>query len=287
MREPTVMAMAALLGLVLGSFLNVVIHRLPRMMERQWAQDVGDWLAQQDGRNLPGGEVPIEPEGYSLWRPGSHCPSCAHHLSWSDKIPILSYLLLRGRCRYCGAPIGRRYPLVELATAALFAACAWRWGASPAALVWAAFAAVLLALACIDADTQLLPDDLTLPLSWAGLIVAALGWTSVGLSQALWGAVAGYLLLWLVHHGFKALTGRVGMGQGDFKLLAALGAWLGWPALLPVVLLASGAGAVVGLGLRLSGRLQAGEPLPFGPYLAAAGLILMLTPNHGADWFLR
>lgn len=284
MNEPTFIAVAALLGLVLGSFLNVVIHRLPRMMERQWAQDVSDWLAQQEAKP---GELAEPTEPYSLLRPGSHCPSCTKPLSWADKIPVVSYLGLRGRCRHCSAPIGRRYPLVELVTAVLFAACAWRWGASPAALAWAAFAAVLLALACIDADTQLLPDDLTLPLAWAGLIVAALGWTAVSLSQALWGAVAGYLLLWLVHHGFKWVTGRQGMGQGDFKLLAALGAWLGWPALLPVVLLASGAGAAVGIGLRLSGRLQAGEPLPFGPYLALAGLLLMFAPHHGADWFWR
>jgi leader peptidase (prepilin peptidase)/N-methyltransferase len=219
---------------------------------------------------------------YNLARPRSHCPTCGHALAWHDNIPLISFALLRGRCRACGSPIGWRYPTVELVTAVLFAACAWRWGLGASALVWAAFAATLLALACIDADTQLLPDALTLPLLWGGLISAAAGWSQTALADALWGAVAGYTLLWLVQQGFGLVTGKQGIGQGDFKLLAALGAWLGWQALLPLLLLASFSGAVVGLGLRWSGRLGAGQPLAFGPYLAMAGAALMwLAPLHG------
>jgi leader peptidase (prepilin peptidase)/N-methyltransferase len=219
---------------------------------------------------------------YNLARPRSHCPACGHALAWRDNIPLLSYLLLRGRCRACSSPIGWRYPVVELLTAVLFAACAWHWGLGASTLVWAAFAATLLALACIDADTQLLPDALTLPLLWGGLISAAAGWSQTLLADALWGAVAGYGLLWLVQQGFGLATGKQGIGQGDFKLLAALGAWLGWQALPPLLMLASLSGTAVGLGLRWSGRLGAGQPLAFGPYLAMAGVALMwLAPLSG------
>lgn len=269
---------AAGLGLVVGSFANVVIHRLPRMMQRQWDQEARQWLAEQEGGDAAQASLMGSTSPYNLARPASHCPACGHALPWLEKLPVLSYLLLRGRCRACGCAIGWRYPAVELGVAALFAACAWHWGLSLQALAWALFATTLLVLACIDWDTQLLPDDLTLPLLWAGLMAAALGWTDLDLSVSLWGAVAGYLLLWVVHQGFKALTGKQGMGQGDFKLLAALGAWLGWPALLPLVLMASLAGVAVGLALRATGRLQAGEPLPFGPALSAAGLVLMFWP---------
>jgi leader peptidase (prepilin peptidase)/N-methyltransferase len=220
-----------------------------------------------------------------LLRPRPHCPACGHVLSWWELMPVLGYVLLRGRCRSCARPIGWRDPVVELVCAALFAACAWRWGLSASTLAWAGYAACLLALACIDADTQLLPDDLTQPLLWAGLIGAALGWTAVGLNDALWGAVAGYGLLWSVNRGFGLLTGKQGMGQGDFKLLAALGAWLGWQALLPLVLLSSGAGALIGLARRLHGSLAQGEPLAFGPYLALAGLILLFFPHWGGAWW--
>jgi leader peptidase (prepilin peptidase)/N-methyltransferase len=288
MDQALLLACAAVLGLIIGSFVNVVIHRLPRMMEQQWAQDVASWLAEQEGERsageaaggVAGGGPVLAP--YNLARPRSHCPTCGHALAWHDNIPLISFALLRGRCRACGSPIGWRYPTVELVTAVLFAACAWRWGLGASALVWAAFAATLLALACIDADTQLLPDALTLPLLWGGLISAAAGWSQTALADALWGAVAGYTLLWLVQQGFGLVTGKQGIGQGDFKLLAALGAWLGWQALLPLLLLASLSGAVVGLGLRWSGRLGAGQPLAFGPYLAMAGAALMwLAPLHG------
>jgi leader peptidase (prepilin peptidase)/N-methyltransferase len=284
MDQALLLAAAAVVGLIIGSFVNVVIHRLPRMLEQQWSQDVALWLAEQESGPSPGGVAggAANAAPYNLARPGSHCPACGHALAWRDNIPLLSYLLLRGRCRSCRSPIGWRYPVVELLTAALFAACAWRWGLGASALVWAAFAATLLALACIDADTQLLPDALTLPLLWGGLISAAAGWSQTAVTDALWGAVAGYGVLWLLQQGFGLATGKQGIGQGDFKLLAALGAWLGWQALLPLLLLASLGGAAIGLGLRWSGRLGAGQPLAFGPYLAMAGAALMwLAPLDG------
>ena len=277
-----------LLGLVVGSFLNVVIHRLPRMMERQWARDMADWHALQDGAPGPAGATAEaaaptdQPEPpYDLARPGSHCPACGQALRWWENIPLLSFVWLRGRCAHCGAGIGWRYPLVELATAALWAWCLGRWGLGAAGWLWSGFCAALLVLALIDWDTQLLPDDITLPLLWAGLAAAALGLNPwVRLESAFWGAVAGYLSLWTVYHLFRLATGKEGMGHGDFKLLAALGAWLGWPALLPLVLMASVAGAAVGLALRARGRLAPGQPMPFGPYLAAAGLTaLLLEPR--------
>ncbi len=292
--------LAALLGLVVGSFLNVLVHRLPRMMEREWARDMSEWMAQQEGdapepgiatlfppavQVSAGSDAPDKP--YDLARPRSHCPACGHTLRWHENIPVLSFVLLRGRCSACGAAIGWRYPLVELATAGIFAASAWRWGSGAEAWLWCGFGATLLALALIDLDTQLLPDALTQPLLWAGLIAAALGWNSqVSLQAALWGSVAGYLSLWAVYHGFKRVTGKEGMGQGDFKLLAALGAWLGPAALIPIVLAASLAGAGVGLFMRARGRLAAGQPLPFGPYLVAgAGLVLWFGPQTGwSSW---
>lgn len=284
MDQALLLAAAAVVGLIIGSFVNVVIHRLPRMLEQQWSQDVALWLAEQESGPSPGGVAGgvANAAPYNLARPGSHCPACGHALAWRDNVPLLSYLLLRGRCRSCRSPIGWRYPVVELLTAALFAACAWHWGLGASALVWAAFAATLLALACIDADTQLLPDALTLPLLWGGLISAAAGWSQTAVTDALWGAVAGYGVLWLLQQGFGLATGKQGIGQGDFKLLAALGAWLGWQALLPLLLLASLGGAAIGLGLRWSGRLGAGQPLAFGPYLAMAGAALMwLAPLDG------
>ncbi len=280
MAGDTVWLWAAFLGLLVGSFANVVIHRLPRMMQRQWDQEARQWLSGQDNDGNRDADPTACESPYNLARPASHCPACGHRLTWPEKLPVLGYMLLRGHCSACGAAIGWRYLAVELCVAALFAACAWRWGVTPQALAWALFAATLLVLACIDWDTQLLPDDLTLPLLWAGLIAAALGWTDLDLADSLWGAVAGYLLLWIIHQGFKVITGKQGMGQGDFKLLAALGAWLGWPALLPLVLLSSSAGVLVGLSLRAAGRLEPGEPLPFGPALSAAGLFLMFWPER-------
>ncbi|TSE21365.1 Type 4 prepilin-like proteins leader peptide-processing enzyme [Tepidimonas alkaliphilus] len=270
-----VIAAALLLGLLVGSFLNVVIHRLPRMLERRWAAECAALR----------GEAVAEAPRYDLLAPRSHCPQCGTPIPWWRNVPLLSFALQRGRCAACGAPIGWRYPLVEAATGALFAGCAWRYGLEPAALAWAGFAAALLALACIDWDTTLLPDDITLPLVWAGLIAAALGWTGQALPDALWGAVAGYLSLWSVYWTFKLLTGKEGMGYGDFKLLAALGAWLGWQALIPLVLVASLLGAVVGLAMKALGRLREGRYVPFGPFLAFGGLLVWaLGPRAVLGW---
>ncbi|WP_171016071.1 A24 family peptidase [Ramlibacter sp. 2FC] len=267
-------AFGGLLGLLIGSFLNVVIHRLPQMLERQWAAE----CAQLSGQ----AQAPGEP--LSLLRPRSRCPHCGHAIRWYENIPVLSYLALRGRCAACHATIGLRYPLVELATGALFAWCAWRWGATPAALAWSAFAATLLALTLIDWDTTLLPDDMTLPLLWGGLIAAALNLNGVPLSTALWGAVAGYVSLWAVYWAFKLATGKEGMGYGDFKLFAALGAWFGWQALVPMILMASVIGAGVGIGMKFANTLREGGYVPFGPFLAAAGLTAML---FGPEAILR
>lgn len=263
-----------LLGLAIGSFLNVVIHRLPQMMERAWKLEGAELL----------GVAPPDLPALTLSKPGSRCPHCGHRIRWFENIPLVSWLVLRGRCSACKAPISPRYPLVELATGALFAAIGWRFGAEPAVLAWCGFAATLVALSGIDWDTTLLPDSLTLPLLWAGLVSAALGWT-LPLGTAVWGAVFGYLALWSVYWLFKLTTGKEGMGGGDFKLLAALGAWLGWQMLLPIVLGASLIGAVVGIGMKLSGALREGRFVPFGPFLAGAGLVVLLAGSERVmDW---
>ncbi|MDP2032763.1 MAG: A24 family peptidase [Polaromonas sp.] len=259
--------LAGILGLLVGSFLNVVIYRLPKIMERQWALECADMS----------GTAPPPAERFNLMVPRSRCSSCGHVIAWYENIPVLSYLFLKGQCSVCGTKFGVRYPLVEITTGALFFFCAWRWGLSWTALAWSGFSAALVALAMIDWDTTLLPDDITLPLLWAGLIVAVLGWNPmVSLSHALWGAVAGYLSLWLVYWAFKLVTGKEGMGYGDFKLFAALGAWFGWSALVPIILMASVIGALVGITMKFSSGLREGGVVPFGPFLAGAGLTAML-----------
>jgi len=264
----------ALVGLCIGSFLNVVIHRLPQMLDRGWKAECADML---------GVKVELPPE-MTLSTPRSRCPSCGHAIAWYENIPVLSYLWLRGKCSACKTPISARYPFFEVLTAAIFAALAWRFGAQPTALLWCAFAAVLVALAGIDWDTTLLPDGLTLPLLWGGLVAAALGLTT-SLSSAVWGAVAGYLSLWSVYWLFKLATGKEGMGYGDFKLLAALGAWLGASMVLPVVLGASIFGAVVGVAMKLNSSLREGRYVPFGPFLAGSGLaVLLLGPTRVLGW---
>lgn len=275
-------ALAGVLGLLLGSFLNVVIYRLPKMMERQWAAECAEFAAQQQ----PQAEKPtahaaatapaVPAQAFNLWTPRSRCPACGHGVRWWENIPVLSFLFLRGRCSACGARIGWRYPLVELATGGLFAWCIARWGWTPAGLCWCGFAAALLALACIDWDTTLLPDDITQPLLWAGLLASVLGWIDVPLQHAVVGAAAGYLSLWLVYWGFKLATGKEGMGFGDFKLFAALGAWFGWQALVPIILLASVIGALVGISMKVLHTLRPGGYVPFGPFLAGAGLVAMV-----------
>jgi leader peptidase (prepilin peptidase) / N-methyltransferase len=281
-----------LLGLLIGSFLNVVIHRLPLMLERQWWADIGSQLADRDSfRRVFNAEAPagVTQAGGALdkalksltalgiARPASHCPSCGHKIRWFENIPLVSWLALRGRCSACGTGISLRYPLIELLTAALFAGAAWKLGPQPAVLLWCAVIAVLVALSAIDWDTTVLPDALTLPLLWAGLVAAAVGWLpGVSLGSSLAGVVAGYLSLWSVYWLFKLATGKEGMGYGDFKLLAALGAWLGASAILPIVLFASVLGAVVGIGLKFSGGLREGRFVPFGPFLAGGGIAVLL-----------
>lgn len=257
-----------LLGLLVGSFLNVVIHRLPLILQRRWAAECASLPDARDSRTLT--------EPFNLVVPSSRCPHCARPIRWFENIPIVSYIALRGRCVGCYTPIGIRYPLIEALSAALFALCGWRWGLSPEALAWSGFAAALLSLAAIDWDTTLLPDDITLPLVWVGLCAAALNLTAVGLSNALWGAVGGYLCLWIVFWAFKLVTGKEGMGYGDFKLFAALGAWFGWTALVPMILIASVIGAVFGVAMKIRGQLREGGYVPFGPFLALAGLTALV-----------
>jgi leader peptidase (prepilin peptidase) / N-methyltransferase len=259
---------AGILGLLLGSFLNVVIYRLPKMMEQQWIRECAELNGQP-------ADAPAA-EKFNLMTPRSRCSQCGHVLCWYENIPVFSYIFLRGKCSACGAGYGLRYPVVEAVTGGLFAFCVWRWGWSLTALTWCGFSAALLALALIDWDTTLLPDDITLPLLWAGLIVAALQWNpAVNLPTALWGAVAGYLSLWGVYWAFKLVTGKEGMGYGDFKLFAALGAWFGWPALIPMILMASVIGAVIGIALKFTSGLREGGYVPFGPFLAGAGFTAM------------
>lgn len=289
------LALAALLGLIVGSFLNVVIARLPVMMQREWEAQCREWIAESgEGQVLPAERDPSahpgndqgqdaiadqvvpRPVRFNLSHPPSHCPACKHPIAWYRNIPVVSWLLLRGKCHDCGTAISWRYPALELLTAALFAACVALLGVTGAALAGMAFCAACVALAFIDADTSFLPDDITLPLLWGGLLANLFG-LFVPISDAVIGAMAGYLALWAVYWAFKLLTGKEGMGYGDFKLLAAIGAWMGWQA-LPVVILASSiAGVIIGGGLILSGRAARGQALPFGPYLAVAGVAVLLS----------
>jgi leader peptidase (prepilin peptidase)/N-methyltransferase len=268
---------SGVLGLLVGSFLNVVIYRLPKMMDR-------DWKAQ--AREVLG--LPAEPEGprFDLILPHSSCPHCGYKIRPWQNLPVISYLLLGGRCGNCKSPISKRYPMVELACGVLSAYIAWHFGygwqtAAMLVLTWG-----LLAMSMIDADHQLLPDSLVMPLLWLGLIVNAFGLFTT-LDDALWGAVAGYLLLWTVFWLFKLVTGKEGMGYGDFKLLAMLGAWGGWQILPLTILMSSLVGAVLGLILMRVRKVEAGAPMPFGPYLAIAGWIALLWGGQITDSYLQ
>jgi leader peptidase (prepilin peptidase)/N-methyltransferase len=264
--DPAVFALAAgLFGLMVGSFLNVVIHRLPIMMEREWSAQCAEL------RN----EAPPVFEPLSLARPRSRCPQCGHPIPALENIPVISWLLLRGRCKACSTAISFRYPLIEAATGLLFAFAAWHFGFTIAGVGALVLIAALLALTAIDFDTQLLPDDITLPLLWIGLALNAFS-IYTDLKSAVIGAMAGYLSLWCVYWLFKLFTGKEGMGYGDFKLLAALGAWLGWQMLPLTILLSSLVGAVVGIALMAFGSHGRNVPIPFGPYLAAAGAIALV-----------
>lgn len=265
-----------LLGLVVGSFLNVVINRLPVIMESQWRSECTALLE---------GTEPTEPERFGIAYPASHCPSCKSPLKFWHNIPVLSYALLRGRCAACQTRISLQYPIVELCAAglALWAAAHFGFGMQAVAAIGLAWA--LLTLTVIDAKTQLLPDVIVLPLMWAGLLVNLFE-LYVPLADAVIGAMAGYMSLWLIFHAFRLLTGKEGMGFGDFKLFAALGAWMGWQQLPWIILASSVVGAVVGIALMVSKRLNQGQPIPFGPYLAAAGWLAMLYGEDFANWYL-
>ncbi len=297
----------ALVGLLVGSFLNVLILRLPRMMEQAWRQECLEFLAagseppaEADAIDSPEASKASAPSEASeaseasephrtssppraastrphlgLAWPGSHCWSCGAAIKPWDNVPILSWLLLRGRCRACKRRISPRYPLIEALTAVLSVLVVWQLGATHAALAALILTWGLIALAMIDLDTQLLPDSLTLPLLWLGLLLSLAG-TFTDPASAILGAASGYLLLWLVFHAFRLATGKDGMGEGDFKLLALFGAWLGWQAVPQVIVLSSLPGALVGLALIASGRTRAGEPIPYGPFLAMAGWISLL-----------
>lgn len=300
-------ALAGVLGLLVGSFLNVVIYRTPMMMYRQWLGEAVGNLMKVDGvpslwslvfgpkTNTPpqleaaAGEAAKAVDAlppFSLARPASRCGHCGHAIRWYENVPVLSYLFLRGRCSACKTRISPRYPLVEVVTGALFALCAWRYGLSPTAALWAAFAALLVCQFLIDLDTQYLPDSLNYALLWLGLIGAAAGLTRVPLASAVWGAVFGYLSLWLVYHAYRLATGKEGMGYGDFKLLAALGAWLGADYLIAIVLVSSLVGAILGSLLLLVGKLAHKDvPISFGPFLAGAGLVCLAAgPDTVRQW---
>ncbi len=299
--------LAGVLGLLIGSFLNVVIYRTPVMMYREWLSDaVANLMTSKDVPSLWSlvfGPKATPPEGleaaadkaavaieklppFDLTRPASRCGACGHKIRWYQNIPVLSYLFLRGRCASCKTSISPRYPLVEVVTGALFALCGWRFGITPTGALWAAFAALLICQFLIDFDTQFLPDSLNYTLLWLGLIGAAMGWTGVPLSSAVWGAVFGYLSLWLVYHAYRLVTGKEGMGYGDFKLLAALGVWLGADYLIAIILVSSLVGAVIGLTLRFVGKLAHKDiPIAFGPFLAGAGLVcLVIGPELVRQW---
>lgn len=275
--EPAAFVLVCLfLGLIVGSFLNVVIYRLPKMMERGWQQQCAELR----------GEELQEQTSYNLMVPRSACPNCQHAISAWENIPVISYLVLGGKCKGCGTHISLRYPLVEACTGLLSAYAAWHFGFGAVAvgailLIWA-----LITLSAIDFDTQLLPDDITLPLLWLGLIFNASG-VFASLPNAVFGAVLGYMVLWLVYWLFKLVTGKEGMGYGDFKLLAALGAWLGWQMLPLIIMLSSLVGAIVGITLMLALRRGRNVPIPFGPYLAGGGLIALFWGDALTSAYLR
>ncbi len=263
-------------GLLIGSFLNVVIYRLPKIMEREWNVFCAELAAQA---------APAAEETFNLVTPRSRCPSCASPVRAMDNLPLLSYVLLRGKCRHCNARISMRYPIVEALTGLLSGYVAWRFGVQWTTLAALVFCWALIALTFIDADTQLLPDQITQPLIWLGLLVNS-GGLFTDLASALIGAVAGYLVLWTIYWLFKLATGKEGMGYGDFKLLAAIGAWLGWSMLPAVILLSSAVGAVVGIGLIALARHARSQPIPFGPYLAGGGIVALFWGQNLTQAYL-
>ena len=266
-------------GLVFGSFLNVVIYRLPIIMEREWTDQCREFL--HPGETRPGTS---DNENLSLSRPGSHCPKCKHEITAMENLPVLSYLIQGGKCTACKAPISPRYPIIEMVTALLSSLVAWRFGfhwLMPAVLL---FTWGLIVLTMIDFDHQLLPDNITLPLLWLGLIINSFGLIT-SLQNALWGVVFGYLILWSIYWLFKLATGKEGMGYGDFKLLGALGAWMGWQALPEIILLSSLVGAIVGISLIAVMGRDRNIPIPFGPYLASAGFLSLIWGSQLSELY--
>jgi len=282
-----------LLGLMVGSFLNVVIHRLPRILENGWRRECAELCTNHDDENMAGVSGPVElaTPVYNLLTPNSHCPACSMPVTWRNNIPVVSWLLLKGRCAGCGQKISAQYPLVEIITCLVSATVAAKCGFSLETVFGLVISWYLIAMSGIDINTQLLPDNLTLPLLWAGLVASAVfGHGALPfpatLPDAVMGAATGYLVLWSVYQLFKLATGKEGMGYGDFKLLAALGAWLGWQLLLPVLLCAAALGAVIGSALLLAKRQGREIPIPFGPYLAFSGWLAMLwTPELISPWW--
>jgi len=271
------LSLIVILGLLVGSFLNVVIYRLPIMLKRQWQADCVAFLEQEESK--PSVSVADSHETFNLVVPRSRCSHCGHPITALENIPVLSYLFLRGRCRECKTSISIRYPLIEILSASLVALVAWKYGVSLQAgmamlLTWG-----LICLSFIDYDHQYLPDNITLPFLWLGLLLNLNG-LFIDLTSAVIGAMAGYLILWLVYQVFKKLTGKEGMGYGDFKLLAMLGAWLGWQALPAIILLSTLVGSVIGISLVLFKQHDRSHPIPFGPYLALAGWIVLLWGNE-------
>ena len=275
-QEPTLFIIfSAIIGLMVGSFLNVVIHRLPKMMELEWENNCLE---------LQGKEIVIK-EKYTLVTPRSACPQCGHNISALENIPVISYLLLKGKCKGCKTSISMRYPLIEVLTGLLIGLVSWKFGYSSMTLAAWIFTFTLIALTFIDFDTQLLPDDITLPFLWIGLLFNLnTGFTD--LKSAVIGAIFGYLILWLVYWAFKIVTGKEGMGYGDFKLLAAIGAWFGWQLLPAVILLSSVVGAVIGIGLIIFKKKGRESAIPFGPFLALGGISALFFGQQLASFYL-
>lgn len=278
--------LATLLGLLTGSFLNVVIHRVPIMLQRDWQQQCCAFL-ERSAESLKLSDPVPEHKTFNLATPASHCPGCNKPIRAWQNIPLISYILLRGKCASCKTPIHWRYPAVEALTAILSGIVAWHFGATPACLSALILTWTLISLTMIDLDHQLLPDNMTIPLLWLGLTLSVTPYgLGVSPSEALLGAVFGYLSLWSVYWIFRLLTGREGMGFGDFKLLAALGAWLGWQSLLGIIILSSLTGAVIGIGLIVLAGRDKNRPMPYGPCLASAGFVALIWGAELNQWYL-
>ena len=271
------LAYSFIIGAFVGSFLNVVIHRVPLMLEQQWKADCQELLTPDN--------PPLVTKKYNLWVPRSHCPACNHQIRALENVPIISYLFLKGKCSKCSIKISPQYPFVELFTAILTTVVVWNFGFSIQSLGAVLLTWYLISLSGIDIKTQLLPDNMTLPLLWLGIIFNIFT-TYTDLNSSVLGAIFGYLSLWFVFHAFKLITGKEGMGYGDFKLLAALGAWLGWQSLPLIILLSSAVGAVIGITMIVTKLQERSTPIPFGPYLAVAGWIAMLYGNQLMDLYL-